>query len=48
MNQKFLTRFKVEFYKNKPTNPPKGFYQPPYTEKELKKIKDTTSKAIEF
>ena len=42
-SQKFLTRFKVELHKNKPTNPPKGFYQPPYTEEELKKIKEAKS-----
>ena len=38
-SQKFLTRFKVELHKNKPSNPPKGFYQAPYTEEELKKNK---------
>ena len=39
-SQKFLTRFKVELHKNKPSNPPKGFYQAPYTEEEIKKIKE--------
>jgi hypothetical protein len=39
-SQKFLTRFKVELHKNKPSNPPKGFYQAPYTEEELKKINE--------
>ena len=38
--QKFRTRFKVELYKTKPTTAPKGFYQAPYTEEELKKLKE--------
>lgn len=37
--KRYLTRFKVEIYKNKPANP-KGFYQKPYTEEEVKKLKE--------
>ena len=38
---KFLTRFKVELYKNKLDKPPKdSFYEAPYTEEQIKKIKE--------
>ena len=37
---RYITRFKVELYKEKPSNAPKGFYQAPYTEEEIKKISE--------
>ena len=38
---KYLTRFKVELYKNKLPTPPKGaFYEAPYTEEQITKIKE--------
>jgi len=37
---KYLTRFKVELYKEKPSTAPKGFYEAPYTEEEIKKISE--------
>ena len=38
---RFLTRFKVELYKNKLDKPPKdAFYEAPYTEDQIKKIKE--------
>jgi len=38
---KYMTRFKVELHKNKLTTIPKGaFYEAPYTEEEIKKIKE--------
>ena len=38
---KYLTRFKVELYKKKLDKPPeKSFYEAPYTEEEIKKIKE--------
>ena len=38
---RYLTRFKVELYKNKLPTPPKGaFYEAPYTEEQITKIKE--------
>jgi len=38
---RFLTRFKVELHKNKLQTPPKGaFYEAPYTEEQITKIKE--------
>ena len=38
---RFLTRFKVELYKNKLQQPPKdSFYEAPYTEEQITKIKE--------
>ena len=38
---KYLTRFKVELYKKKLDTPPKGsFYEAPYTEEQITKIKE--------
>ena len=38
---RYLTRFKVELYKSKLATPPKGaFYEAPYTEEEITKIKE--------
>ena len=38
---KFFTRFKVELYKKKLDTPPKGsFYEAPYTEEQITKIKE--------
>ena len=38
---RFLTRFKVELYKNKLDKPPKdSFYEAPYTEEQITKIKE--------
>jgi len=37
---RYLTRFKVELYKEKPKTAPKGFYEAPYTEEQLKKISE--------
>ena len=38
---RYLTRFKVELYKTKPSSAPKGaFYEAPYTEEQIKKIKE--------
>ena len=38
---RFLTRFKVELYKKKLDKPPKGsFYEAPYTEEQITKIKE--------
>ena len=46
-HQKFKTRFKVELYKTKPSTAPKGFYQAPYSEEELKKLKEFKSEEKE-
>ena len=38
---RYLTRFKVELYKSKLPTPPKGaFYEAPYTEEQITKIKE--------
>ena len=38
---RYLTRFKVELHKNKLSTPPKGaFYEAPYTEEQITKIKE--------
>jgi len=38
---RYLTRFKVELHKNKLETPPKGsFYEAPYTEEQITKIKE--------
>ena len=37
--KRYLTRFKVEIYKKKPTNP-QGFYQQPYTEEKVKQLSE--------
>ena len=38
---KYLTRFKVELYKTKPSSTPKGaFYEEPYTAEQVKKISE--------
>ena len=36
--KRYMTRFKVELYKKKPTNAPQGFYEAPYTAEEFKKL----------
>ena len=42
---RFLTRFKVELYKKKLDKPPKGsFYEAPYTEEQITKIKEVSTK----
>ena len=41
VHPKFLTRFKVELYKKKLDKPPKdSFYEAPYTEEQITKIKE--------
>ena len=36
--KRYMTRFKVELYKKKPTSAPQGFYEAPYTAEEFKKL----------
>ena len=37
-HKRYMTRFKVELYKAKPSTEPKGFYQAPYSHEEFTKL----------